>query len=835
MSMYNSTYSRSFSRLFLVGFMASILILFSGFSLKAYSIEVQERQQVTAVIRDAGSSMPIPNASASLLHPVTGAQIRSSQSSQNGSVHLQDIAPGAYHLRITFVGYSDYLREDIQVVAGEDLNLGNIRIEEAGEVIAEIVVQAETPAIQLGIDRKIFNVAESMVSVGGSASDLLTNVPSLEVDMDGSVSLRGSSSVKILIDGKESAMAGSDIGSLLQSMPASSIERVEVVTNPSSRYDAEGQSGIINIVLKKNQRTGLNGAINTSVGSYENVGAGVNLNYRDRRFNYYGSYNFNRRNSVGDGMNSTRLLSTNSLTNNVSESNRLGLNNSIKLGVDHYLTEKTTIGVSGDLSIRTNERSEDIFYSYLNHPSLSGSSERLSNQIENDLGYDVNLDFKHEFAPQHELVANFRYGQDSEEGVNTFNQDFQSTMDNEHRINDGTEYGRNYNIQVDYFKPFGENNMLEVGYRTRIRMSDDHQFSRVGFNGLTPVPDYAVSNDFEMRNTVHAIYANYQRKITEKLGLQFGLRAEQAYLNTSFGSLDPEVPAGDREVDGSLDYFRVYPSIFLTQEFGEGNQLQGSYTRRVSRPRGWQVNPFVDMSDPLNIRQGNPDLMPEDIHSFEVSYAKQFRGLTLTSSVYHRRMNDVVQSIISVVDESSGATFSQFQNISRNETSGFEFISRFDITKFLDLMANVNAFYTSYEGSEAFGIASTDGFSWNANATVNFRILPNLSGQTRFDYRAPRIMAQGKSVENYVVDAGLRLDVLQRRASIMFNVRDLFNQRRWGGYTQTQNVYREYESRWMRRMFTVSLSYRFGMQDNQRRDENRRDDMDDFGGGEPQF
>lgn len=819
-----------------MGKLALILVLLSGFSWSAHSSIIQERQQITAVIRDAGTSMPIPNASVALLHPVTGAQIRSSQSSQNGSVHLQDVAPGHYHLRITFMGYSDYLNEGVRVVAGEDLNLGNIRMEEAGEVIAEIVVQAETPAIQLGIDRKIFNVAESMVSVGGSASDLLTNVPSLEVDMDGSVSLRGSSSVKILIDGKESAMAGNDIGSLLQSMPASSIERVEVVTNPSSRYDAEGQSGIINIVLKKNQRTGLNGAINSSVGSYENVGAGVNLNYRDRRFNYYGSYNFNRRNSVGDGMNSTRLLSTNSLTNNVSESSRLGLNNSVKLGIDHYLTDKTTIGVSGDLSIRTNERSEDIFYSYLDHPSLVGSSDRMSNQNEDDLGFDVNLDFKHEFAPQHELVANFRYGADNEEGTNTFSQDFlQSSMDNEYRINNGTEYGRNYNIQVDYFKPFGEHTMLEVGYRTRIRMSDDHQLSRVSFNDSSLVPDYGVSNDFEMKNEVHAIYANYQRKITENLGLQFGLRAEQAYLNTAFGSLDPEVPAEDREVDGSLDYFRVYPSIFLTQEFGEGNQLQGSYTRRVSRPRGWQVNPFVDMSDPLNIRQGNPDLMPEDIHSFEVSYAKQFRGLTLTSSVYHRRMNDVVQSIISVVDESSGATFSQFQNISRNETSGFEFISRFDVTNFLDLMANVNAFYTSYQGSEEFGIASTDGFSWNANATVNFQILPNLSGQTRFDYRAPRIMAQGRSVENFVVDAGLRLDVLERRASIMFNVRDLFNQRRWGGYTQTQNVYREYESRWMRRMFTISLSYRFGMQDNQRRDENRRDDMDDFGGGEPQF
>lgn len=801
----------------------------------AWPANAQENRQVSALIMNAGTFSPVPNASVALLDPATQSEIRTAQSGSNGVVQLQNVPPGNYLLRVTFVGYKTYLHDDVRVVSSADLSLGNIYIEQEGQVIDEIVVQPTVSPMQLGIDRKIFNVAESTISIGGSATDLLANVPSLEVDMDGSVSLRGSSSVKILIDGKESSMAGSDISSLLQSLPASSIERVEVVTNPSSRYDAEGQSGIINIVLKKNLRTGLNGAFNTSAGSYENFGAGINLNYRDKRFNYYGNYNFNRRNSIGDGMNSTRLLSTNSLTNNTSESRRLGLNNSVKLGIDHYITDRTTIGVSGDISIRSNERAEDIFYLYVNHPSLTGTSSRFSEQNEDDFGFDVNLDFKHEFTrPQEELLFNFRYGQDNEEGFNEFNQDFESMLNNEFRINDATEKGQNYNIQLDYFRPFGEDTKLEVGYRSNIRMSEDHQFSRVGFNDDPLAPDYAVSNDFDMKNEVHALYTNFQHKLTEKLGLQVGLRAEQAYLNTSFYSLDPDVPQSDRRTDGSLDYFRVYPSIFLTQEFGEGNQFQGSYTRRVSRPRGWQVNPFVDVSDPLNIRQGNPDLLPEDIHSLEVSYAKFWNKVTLTSSLYHRRMNDVVQPIITIVDETSGATLSQFQNISRNETSGFEFISRIDLLRSVDLMTNVNAFHTRFEGSEEFGIASTDGFSWNANATVNVRITNNLSGQTRFDYRAPRIMAQGKGVENYVVDAGLRLDVLQKRGSVMFNVRDLFNQRRWGGYTQTQNVYREYESRWMRRMFTLSFSYRFGMQAfNERTD--RDNGMDDDFGGEPQF
>src|SRR5690606_22763975 len=222
---------------------------------------------------------------------------------------------------------------------------------------------------------------------------------------------------------------------------------------------------------------------------------GVNLNYRDRRFNYFGSYNFNRRNSVGDGMNSTELLSTNSLTNNTSESNRLGINNGVKLGVDHYLTEKTTIGLSGNLSIRKNDRNEDIFYTYLNHPSLNGNSERFSKQTEDDLGYDLHLDFKHEFSStQEELVANIGYGSDGEEGVNSFDQAFAAGAGSEQRINNTTEDGRNFNVQLDYVRPFGENHKLELGYRSNIRMSEDHQFSRLALNGATLEPDYAVSN-----------------------------------------------------------------------------------------------------------------------------------------------------------------------------------------------------------------------------------------------------------------------------------------------------------------------------------------------------
>lgn len=812
--------------------MIAVLI---GLSVAGVWAQERSGSAVTGVIKDAATQEPVGFASAALVTQESKAYVKGMQTGDDGKVHFTGIAPGTYVLRVTFVGYEDHVRENIVISSGKDVNLGDILLKPSGELLDEVVVEGTPPPMQLGIDRKIFNVDQSTISVGGTATDLLANVPSLQVDMDGSVSLRGSSSVRILINGRESAMAGSDITQFLQSLPANSVERIEVVTNPSSRYDAEGQSGIINIVLKKNTRTGFNGSLTASGGSYDNYMAGLNLNFRDERFNYYGGYSFNRRNMVGDGVNITELLTNGSLTNNTSESNRTGLNHGIQLGVDYYLSEKTLIGLSGNISVRGNERNEDLFYNYVNHPELSGTSTRLSRQNEDDFGFDLTLDIQQRFDNKSELVGNFSYGSDREAGDNVFDQTYSAVPGGLYerlRLNDTEEDGKNINLQLDYVMPFGDNHKFEAGYRTIIRSSREYQYSQVdSTTGLRP--DYRISNDFDMTSSVHALYANYQNKLTEKLGYQVGLRAEQAYLDTELGLLDPGLSDDERTTHGRLDYFRLYPSVFLTQEFGDQNQLQLSYTRRVSRPRGWQVNPFVDISDNLNHRQGNPNLLPEDIHSFELGYTKTWESALLTASAYHRIINDVAQPIITQVDESTGVTLSQWQNISRNEATGFELISRIDFSKKWDAMANVNAFYTRFRGSREFGVEPTSGFSWNANVTTNYRFSPILSAQARFEYQAPRIMAQGEGIENYVIDAGLKLDVLAKRGSVMFNVRDLLNQRRFGGYTVSNNVYRYFEHRWMRRMFMVSFNYRFGQQDF-KEDRKRRREMEEGGFDEGQ-
>lgn len=792
-----------------------------------------QQGKIQATIVDAKTHEPIIGASAALLQAGTNTYVKGAQTDLEGRLFFETVANGNYLIRITYVGMQDFLREGIVIQNNAAVNLGQIGLTADGTMLEAVVVKGRTPELTLGIDRKVFDVSQSLVSVGGTASDLLANVPTLQVDMDGTVSLRGSSSVRILIDGKESALAGGNITSLLQSLPANAIEKVEIITNPSSKYDAEGQSGIINIVLKKNIRTGLNGNVNVSGGSYHNYQAGVALNYRDRKFNYFGTYNFGRRNNVGSGSRYNHYLNNDSHVDQDEENNRKSLGHTFKLGTDYYLNDKTTIGLSGNVNIRDNERNADMFYRYSNHPTLSGTSTRLSHQTGDEWGYDLNFDFTRKFNREgSELTANVRYGQSAEDGVNDFVQSYSVARPNDGRTNTTSQDGKVFNAQLDYVLPLNDKSKFEAGYRTQITKSFDTQFSELlNVNNQQYYPDYSVSNDFDLTNTIHALYANYQNKLTSKLGYQIGLRAEDSKLNTTYFSKDPATAPGDVETKGGLDYFRLYPSLFLTYDIGKaGDKIQLSYTRRVQRPRGWQVNPFPSVADELNRREGNANLLPEDVHSMELSFAKFFEGWNIVSSVYYRKVNDVIQPYIYKVDD-SGVTYSRWENLSSTQVAGLELISKVNLTKWWDLTWNGNFLYNKFNGNSAYNIQEQDGFTWNSNVNTNVKFTGNLAMQIRGDYYAPRVMAQGKSKSMTGVDVALKQELFDKRASLAFNVRDLFDTRRFGANTMTPQVNSSFDYRWMKRSFNLSFSYRFGRQEaSKKRQQNEGGGMDDMQG-----
>lgn len=808
-------YAKSFKSFLFVFFLPVVLFAQTG--------------QIKAILVDSETSKPISSASVALLDVNSNVFVKGGQSVSQGFLLLSDIKPGKYNVRITYVGYETHTIDSIAVFGGKSMDLGRIALKPTGNMLNEVVIEGRAPAMQIGIDRKTFNVGESLVSAGGTATDVLANVPTLQVDQDGSVSLRGSSSVKILIDGRESALAGNDVTSLLQSLPANSIEKVEVITNPSSKYDAEGQTGIINIVLKKNIRTGLNGSINTSAGSYDNYMAGITLNYRDRKFNYFGSYNFNKRNMLGSGKTDNTFFGDSTRNYSESESSRKGDSHTVKAGFDYNMSDRTSLSFSGNLSIRDNKRIEDLNYEFFKQSQMTGTSVRNSTQFEDDLGYELNADFRHQFKREgEELTGNASYGRDKEDGTNDFSQNYTDGRKATSRKNVTSEDGKNINLQLDYVLPFSEVSKFEAGYRSQIRKSFDTQFSRSLDSLGNYVPDYRISNDFDFTSTVHAIYANYQNKLTDKIGYQIGLRGEQFELKSTYFSKDPA--AVETESNAKQKFFRLYPTLFLTYDVGEnGDKVQFSYSRRVQRARGWQVNPFLNVSDDLNYRQGNPNLKPEDVHSLEMSFAKTFGKVNLISSAYFNHASEVIQPFVYKIED--GRTYSRWENMTSRNLSGFEFISKVNATKDFDFTFNLNLIHIQYNANPDYDIKERKDFAYNANLTANYRFTPTFSAQMRGEYNSSRVMAQGQMNAMKGMDLALKKDVFKKKASIMLNVRDVFNSRKMNGVTETAQLISNFEHRWMKRMVTLSLSYRFGSQD-LNKSKKKVSNTNEMGGGE---
>jgi outer membrane receptor protein involved in Fe transport len=789
--------------------------------------------KISGKVTDDKTNVALDFATVSLQHASNSTQVKAAQTNLNGNFSFNNISPGNYKVVISFVGYTPLSKSFTLTSQQKELNLGTLKLKKGGSsVLKEVVVNAKKDVIQLGIDRKVFNADESLATQGGTASDLLATVPSVQVDLDGNVSLRGTSSVRILIDGKPSTFGGGNVTSILQSLPANAIEKVELITNPSSKYDPEGQSGIINIVLKKNQRYGTNGNVSVSAGRLNSYNFNGGLNHRNEKWNLSGNYSFRKGDRLGFGLNNTTFLNSDNgvdFTEANQRSLRKDINHTLKLGAEYYFTDNTSLALSGNLNTGDEDSREDLNQLFFDaNRNLTDRGPGFNTEIEKSYGYDLNLDFYHKFKNEgEELSANVAYGNREEDEYGNIVQQFFDNQGNTSnrigidRINDVSQKGNNINLQLDYIKPLSKTSKLEAGYRTTLKFDDEDQVSDTLLFGTPNYNrDYGLTSLFEMEDMVHAAYTNYQQQFTDNFGVQVGLRAEQAYLNTTFSGRD--IDGQPRVTPGKLDYFRVYPSIFLTQKFKNQNQLQLSYSRRVNRPRGWQINPFPDVADRYNIRIGNPNLKPEDIHSFEFSYAKFWRAVTFTSSVYFRQVNDVVQSIREQNPDQNGGTISRFYNIARNRSAGLELISRADITKAWNVTGNLNFFQTYFKGDESLGINDNDGFNWNGNLTSSLSITKNLSAQANMFYMAPRTMSQGKTKDMLGLDAGLRYFILDRKATLGFNMQDILKSRKFGMITNNGQFIQEFERRRQGQMFNFSLSYRFGKAEQSQQKKNQK-------------
>lgn len=776
------------------------------------------KAKITGVLKDAKTQETIPFATAVLIDKATAKNVKIAQTDLNGAFTMADLPNGNFTFKISFVGYQTMVRDNVAITAATGtLNFGEIKMNAAkGNILSEVTVTGQKQGMQMGIDKKIFSVDQSVISEGGSATDLLQNVPSVSTDMDGNVSLRGSTGVRVLIDGKPSLIAGGNVAQILASIPASSIESVEVITNPSAKYDAEGQSGIINIVLKKNTKLGFNGSAAITAGNRDNYNANTNLSFQNSKVNIYGNYSYRYGNRLGGGYQDIFYKSDSSrtaYTSQATRSNSLDKGHNAKAGLDYYLTPKSVISLSGGFNSRENERNELLDIKQLNRAQTPLS---LSNRTNLNDGYgssyDLNLDFVQKFKkPKQELTFNFGYSN----GDNNNDQTYSTTTTNRNNIpiNENLSLQRvfnrgdnsNYNIQTDYTMPVGKAGKLEAGYRSQIRLAGNNQYAdSILTNTSIYIQNNKLINNFDSKDQVHALYLNYQNQIKD-FGYQLGLRAEDARLDTHLDGYTNNILTSN---EGNIHYKRLYPSVFLTQKLKGDNQVQLSYTRRVNRPRPWDTNPFLDVSDPFNYRGGNPNLLPEDVHSFELGYSKYWKKVTLTSSLYFRQTNDVIQRVRS--SPVNGIITTTPQNLSRQINSGLELIGRFDLVKALNFTTNVNLYQAKFAGDTRFDIPNSSGFSWNANLTANLTVVKNLSVQVRGDYRAPEVMAQGKRNAMYGIDGGAKYDFPNKKASLSFNVRDVFNTRRWSMTTEDKFTIVDFERQMQGTMGNLTFSYRFG-------------------------
>ncbi len=791
------------------------------FSLALFSFLTTHAQQapdggtVSGKLVDGATGQGLELATVSLVRKSDSKSVQSMQTDLNGNFSLKGIPNGLYLLRATYVSYLTFIKDSIAVTPTRRvINLGNIKLGQAKGLLKEVVVTAQKSQIQLGIDKKSFNVDQSLVSQGGSATDLLGNVPSVQVDVDGNISLRGSSSVRVLINGKPSALTGGDITDILQSIPASAIETIEVITNPSSKYDAEGQSGIINIVLKKNVQKGFTGSASGSVGTQHTYNGTASLAYQNGAINVYSNYSYRKGDRIGNGtVDKTTTLPDGTVVQTQDQQanqNFTFTGQNIRSGIDINLNQKTTLSFTNNINIRDRDRNQ--YGSTLIHAGDSLLQRIDQNNISTGHGTNVDFsaDFDHKFKKKgEELTANIGYSFDKNNNFDNLSSDYYyyTLPAYQQSVQHNTTIGNNHNlnVQADYTKPLNHGKW-DIGFRSTINNSDNNYISDTlnTSNGNYDYNPY-LSNDFIYKENVNALYSDFQHDFG-KFGIQAGLRLEDAHIRTQL--------VDSMTTNHKQDYFRVYPSLFLTEKISEDQTLQLSYSRRVTRPNYRQLSPFIDESNRLNYQQGNPDLLPEDTHSFELSYINYWKTLTLTSSLYYRLTLDNIQQITTPLTPNNlDTTITKFENLKSASNAGYELIAKYSPNQVFDFTTNINIYYRHIDGDAALNLATTSGYAWNGNITANIKPIKKLGFQLRADYQGPQVIPQGRMKQIHGIDGGIRYD-LTKQLNISGNVRDIFNTRHYvsdinydeGTYMSRQISDRRFSTRTA--IFT--LSYRFG-------------------------
>ena len=764
-----------------------------------------------------------------------------------GNFNVTGLKDGKYTLSLTFMGYKDVTRQFEITPAKREVQFKLLYMAEDAKQLKEVTVTGQRATMKLEVDRKSFDVGQLISNAGQAASDVLDNIPSIEVDNDGNVSLRGNSSVEVWINGKASGLTSDNRAQILQQLPAESIERIEVIDNPSAKFSAEGSAGIINIVLKKDRKAGYYGSVQAGGDTRGGANTSFNVNYNSRLIDSYINLGYRHRANTGH-MESQQTSDTYNQTYD-SDSKQRGNNFFTRAGVTLHATTKDDFSLSGMLMHGGGNSHSYTPYIYtavangLNNYQLDRLNRSRTGM---DMRYGE-FNYRHSFNDKHfiDFTADLsswkmngdNWYQDSTVIANvddaTYSYQYRPQYINNHRKE----------LKLEYENQVTKNFKIEAGYNgnfSRENTPQESYMDNTSFDGTNASEDKLFFNRFIYKQDLHAFYTTLSYKFGA-LSLMGGLRGEYWRVNTESYTWEQEHDASLREQPFKKDYFQLFPSVFMSWQMTETQQLQLNYTRRLRRPWGGQLNSFRDTRDATTVSFGNPYLTPEFSNSFSLNYLKQWNDHSLLVSAYYRPTTDVIQRI-SYKNQEDGLFYQTSMNVAKSVSTGLEMTVKNKLWRILDLTTSANAYYYRLNGfsydidGQTVTGNSDHNFTWNARMTASLMLPYDISIQTTGRYTARQVITQGYRKANYSIDFGARKNFFNKLFTLSVNCRDLLDSRHFETFTSGPNFTRHQINRRGGRRVSMTLTWNFGnMKQKKRPNKNQGSENDmpmDYNGGE---
>ncbi|MDP4172905.1 MAG: outer membrane beta-barrel family protein [Bacteroidota bacterium] len=736
--------------------------------------------RISGKVIDAQTGKPVDYATVVVFKEENKTQVTGSITKTDGSFEVPELKADKYYLEVSFIGYEKQTIPFELMSSTANLDLGVIKLDQKAVSLKNVVVEGQRVPFTYQVDKKVINVDKFATAVSGTAVDVLENVPSISVDVDGNVSLRGSGSFKVLVDGRPSIIDAQD---LLQQVPASAIENIEIITNPSVKYDPEGVAGIINLVMKKNENNGLSGVINLNGGLKDKYGSDLSFEYKTPLYSASFGMDLRHRNMTDDRDEIRRY----DYENNTSEITSSGSGSWMRGGggirgaINFNLGDNDVLGIGANYHNRNMKRTSSSNYTELQSLSQLQPTYYMNTSEGKRNGDNVNFDlnFQHKFPLKgHEISADVTYEKQNGDDENISEMLSNKIISSGKKTTEGGP-GHELHTKIDYTLPFGDFDKFEAGLEGKSEFEDE---STKYYEYNIPSSQYMQNFDYSFstksRNDGYSVYSVYSG-IFEELGYQVGLRGEYTYRKV-------EIPSKDAIFN--IDRWDYFPTFHFSYKLSSGQQFMASYSKRIQRPNGWQLEPFDTWVDANTVHRGNPGLEPELVDSYEFGFQTLLGNLvSLSTELYHRVNNSKIDGVKSVY--SDNVTLQTFANIGKDYSTGAEIMASVELFKLwdIDLMGNL---YNYLLKTDVNGESTTkESFNWHGKMSNSLKLTSTLSLQLNADYNSPTVAYQSKTDDSFSLDMAVKKEFMNKQLSLTLQAKNILNTARWQTTTQNESLY----------------------------------------------